>query len=115
MRLILIGPPGGGKGTQAKQLSQHYNLAHISTGDILREAVRLQTPAGVRAQPYVVSGKLVPDELVNEMVADRFRRPDPPERFVMDGYPRTLVQAQAFDQILHEQGLPVTAVILIDV
>lgn len=115
MRLILLGPPGSGKGTQAKRLAEHEQLCHISTGDILREAVRLQTPAGLRAQPYVVSGRLVPDELVNEMVADRLRRSDRPDRFVMDGYPRTLPQARAFDQVLREQALPLTAVVLIDV
>src|SRR2546430_17579910 len=74
MRLILIGPPGGGKGTQAKLLSQEYNLRHISTGDILREAVRLQTPAGKKAQPFVASGRLVPDDMVNEIVKELFQR-----------------------------------------
>src|SRR5207244_6913657 len=85
MRLILIGPPGSGKGTQAQLLCQRQNLVHISTGDILREAARLGTPAGLRAKPYMDSGKLAPDDLVNEVVADRFRRDDRPDRFVMDG------------------------------
>src|SRR2546422_5110218 len=88
MRLILVGPPGSGKGTQAKLLSERLGLAHIGTGDILREAVRTGTPAGRLAEPYVKTGQLVPDDLVNELVADRFHREDRPERFVLDGYPR---------------------------
>jgi adenylate kinase len=113
MRLILMGPPGSGKGTQAKLLGERLRLAHISTGDILREAIRLETPAGRRAEPYIKDGKLVPDDLVNELVADRFRRDDRPERFVMDGYPRTLAQAASFDQVLRQQFLDLTAVILL--
>jgi adenylate kinase len=111
MRLILIGPPGSGKGTQAKLLAERRGLIHIGTGDILREAIRLQSPAGRLAEPYVNSGKLVPDELVNEIVADRFRRDDRPESFVMDGYPRTLAQAETFDEVLHQQGLKLDAVV----
>jgi adenylate kinase len=113
MRLILIGPPGSGKGTQAQLLSKRQNLVHISTGDILRDAVRQGTPAGLQAKPYMDRGGLVPDDLVNEMVADRFRRDDRPERFLMDGYPRTLAQAASFDQVLRQQFLDVTAVILL--
>jgi adenylate kinase len=115
MRLILLGPPGCGKGTQAQLLSQRKGLEHIGTGDILREAIRQKTPCGVRAQPYVESGKLVPDDLVNDVIAERFRRSDRPDRFVMDGYPRTLAQATAFDQVLRQQRLDVTAVILLKV
>jgi adenylate kinase len=115
MRLILVGPPGSGKGTQAKLLSERQGLVHIGTGDILREAVRLKTPRGLLAEPYVVSGKLVPDDLVNELVADRFRRDDRPERFVMDGYPRTLAQAASFDQVLRQQFLDLSAVVLLAV
>jgi adenylate kinase len=115
MRLILLGPPGSGKGTQAKLLATRLGLYHFGTGDILREAIRLNTPAGQKAKPYVVSGGLVPDELVNELVADRFRRPDRPENFIMDGYPRTLAQAVAFDQVLGRQGLKLGAAILLEV
>jgi adenylate kinase len=115
MRLILIGPPGSGKGTQAKLLSERLHLAHIATGDILREAIRLGTPSGQKAEPFVNNGKLVPDDLVNELIADRFRREDRPERFVMDGYPRTLAQAASFDQVLRQQFLNLTAVILLRV
>ena len=113
MRLILLGPPGSGKGTQAKLLGDRLGLVQIGTGDILREAVRLGTPAGRLAEPYVQSGKLVPDDLVNELVADRFRRDDRPERFVMDGYPRTLAQAASFDQVLRQQFLDLSAVVLL--
>jgi adenylate kinase len=115
MRLILLGPPGCGKGTQAKLLSQHKGLEHIGTGDILREAIRQNTTAGARAKPYVDAGKLVPDDLVNDVVAERFNRDDRPERFVMDGYPRTLAQAAAFDQVLRQQFLDLNAVILLQV
>ncbi|HWG44290.1 MAG TPA: adenylate kinase [Gemmataceae bacterium] len=115
MRLILLGPPGCGKGTQAKLLSQRKQLEHIGTGDILREAIRQETAAGSRAKPYVDAGKLVPDDLVNDVIAERFNRDDRPERFVMDGYPRTLAQAAAFDQVLRQQFLELTAVILLQV
>jgi len=115
MRLILIGPPGSGKGTQAKLLGDRLGLVHISTGDILREAIRLGTSAGKKAEPFVNNGKLVPDDLVNELVADRFRRDDRPERFVMDGYPRTLAQAASFDQVLRQQFLNLTAVVVLKV
>jgi adenylate kinase len=115
MRLILVGPPGSGKGTQAKLLSKRLNLTHIGTGDILREAVRMDTPLGKLAGPYILGGQLVPDDLVNEVVAERFRRDDRPERFVMDGYPRTEAQAASFDQVLRQQFLNLTAVVLFTV
>jgi adenylate kinase len=115
MRLILLGPPGCGKGTQAKLLSQRKGLEHIGTGDILREAIRQSTAAGARARPFVDAGKLVPDDLVNDVIAERFNRDDRPERFVMDGYPRTLAQAAAFDQVLRQQFLDLTAVVLLQV
>jgi adenylate kinase len=113
MRLILVGPPGSGKGTQAQLLARRLGLAHIGTGDILREAVRQDTPLGRLAKPYVNVGKLVPDNLMNEVVAERFRRDDRPERFVMDGYPRTLAQAASFDQVLRQQFLDLSAVVLL--
>ena len=115
MRLILLGPPGCGKGTQAKLLCQRNGLEHIGTGDILREAIRQHTPAGCRAQPFVESGKLVPDDLVNDVIAERFNNGNPPERFVMDGYPRTIAQASFFDQLLREQGLDLDGVIFLEV
>jgi len=115
MRIILFGPPGSGKGTQAELLKDRLKLVHISTGDILREAVKLETPAGKKAEPFMNAGKLAPDELVNEMVADRFRRSDRPTDFMMDGYPRTLAQARFFDNVLRQQGQPLDAVIFLEV
>lgn len=112
MRVIFVGPPGSGKGTQATLLCQRFGLAHISTGDVLRESVHLRTPGGLLAEPYLSTGRLVPDDVVNALVADLFRAPSRPESFVMDGYPRTLAQAVAFDEMLHEHGLDVTGVLL---
>ena len=113
MRLILIGPPGSGKGTQAKLLSQRMQLRHIGTGDILREAVRLGTPAGKKAEPYVSAGQLVPDDLINEMIAELFRREPRPTCFVTDGYPRTVAQANAFSQLLRELSLDLQAAVFL--
>ena len=115
MRLILLGPPGCGKGTQAQLLCQRNGLEHIGTGDILREAIRKGTPAGLRAQPYVETGQLVPDDLVNDLIAERFHRSDRPARFVMDGYPRTRSQAEAFDKVLRRHKLALDAAVLIKV
>jgi adenylate kinase len=112
MRLILLGPPGSGKGTQAKLLSNNFSLTHIGTGDILREAVRQNSPLGKLAEPYIRGGHLVPDDLVNEVVTERFRRADRPERFVLDGYPRTLAQAGSFDAVLRQQFLDLSDVLL---
>lgn len=115
MRIVLFGPPGSGKGTQAALLKDRLKLAHISTGDILREAIRLGTPTGKKAEPFMKSGQLVPDDVVNELVAERFRRPDRPENFMMDGYPRTVSQARFFDDVLRQQGLDLTGVIFLEV
>jgi adenylate kinase len=115
MRLILLGGPGSGKGTQAKLLAERLGLEIVGTGDIIRDAIRLGTPYGRKAEPFVTKGQLVPDNLVNQLVGDRFSRPDRPERFVLDGYPRTLVQAQTFDQVLRQQFLDLTAVVYIEV
>jgi adenylate kinase len=113
MRLILVGPPGSGKGTQAKKLCEGYGLIHIATGDMFREAIRLGTPAGQRAEPYVARGQLVPNGLVNEVVADCFRSEDRPEKFLLDGYPRTVDQAAALDAVLRQQFLNIDAVIVL--
>lgn len=115
MRVILLGPPGSGKGTQAKLLSERLGLQHIGTGDILREAMRQGTPAGQIAEKYVNQGRLVPDALVNDLVHERLQGDDRPERFVTDGYPRTLAQATSFDQVLRQQFLSLTAVVLLHV
>jgi adenylate kinase len=115
MRLILLGPPGCGKGTQAKLLSRRMGLEHIGTGDLLRAAIQAETPVGLQAKSFVEAGQLVPDEVVNALVAERFRREDRPEKFVLDGYPRRVEQAMFLDPVLEEVGLPLTAVLLIQV
>ncbi|MBI1918554.1 MAG: adenylate kinase [Planctomycetes bacterium] len=115
MRLIFLGPPGCGKGTQAKLLSEQRHLEHIATGDILRDAKRRGTPAGNRARSYIEAGKLVPDDLVNDLIAERFSGEDRPQRFIMDGYPRTLNQAEAFERVLRQHGLNLTRVVLFKV
>ncbi|MFQ3592050.1 MAG: adenylate kinase [Gemmataceae bacterium] len=115
MRLILLGPPGCGKGTQAKLLSKRLGLEHIGTGDLLRNAIRQGTSLGLQAKAAVEAGQLAPDELVNALVAERFAQPDRPLRFVMDGYPRTLGQAKAFDEVLRQQRLLIDHVVLLAV
>lgn len=111
MRIILFGPPGSGKGTQAKLLAQRERLDHIGTGDLLRAAIRQQTAVGVRAKSFVENGRLVPDDMVNNLVSERFAGADRPTRFVMDGYPRTVGQAGAFDAVLHGHQLDLSGVI----
>src|ERR1700730_14116391 len=115
MRLILLGAPGSGKGTQAKLLSDRLGLVHLGTGDILRESIRKGTPKGKLAEPYVRQGKLVPDALVNELINAYFDSDDRPTRFVMDGYPRTLDQAKSFDHVLDVHLLDLSAVIFVKV
>jgi len=115
MRIILFGPPGSGKGTQAALLKDRLNLAHISTGDILRDAVRIGTPAGKKAEPLMKSGQLVSDDIVNELVAERFRGKDRPENFMMDGYPRTLEQVRFFENVLQEQRLGLDKVVFLEI
>jgi len=115
MRLIFLGPPGSGKGTQAKLLSEQRHLEHIATGDILRDAKRRGTPAGNRARPYIETGQLVPDDLVNDLIAERFSGEDRPVKFIMDGYPRTLNQGERFDKVLRQHGLDLTRVVLFKV
>jgi adenylate kinase len=99
-RLILFGPPGAGKGTQAAQLSEHLGVPHISTGDIFRAAVAEQTPVGIKAQSYLDAGKLVPDEVVIDMVRGRFLQDDTQSGWILDGFPRTVPQAHALDELL---------------
>ncbi len=115
MRLIMIGPPGSGKGTQAKLLSQRMNLVHVSTGTILRDAVEQDTEQGKRAKPFMAAGQLVPDDLANEIIDERFTGPDKPRHFIMDGYPRTLAQAFSFDKLLQRESLPLSAAIYLNV
>ena len=100
MNLILLGPPGCGKGTQAKMLTEKHHIPQISTGDILREAVKQETPMGVEAKNYMNAGKLVPDEVVIGIIQDRLKQSDCENGFILDGFPRTVVQAEALDSTL---------------
>ncbi len=115
MRLILLGPPGSGKGTQATLLCERLQLEHIGTGDLIRSAMEHHTPMGERCRPIVEAGGLVPDETVNGLIAEHFNRMTPETGFVMDGYPRTLSQAEAFDRLLTAKNSPLTAVLEIQV
>ncbi|MBV9436654.1 MAG: adenylate kinase [Acidobacteria bacterium] len=102
--IILFGPPGAGKGTQAKQIVERYGIPHLSTGDLLRENVKLGTALGQKAKAVMDSGKLVSDDLVNEMVAERLARPDCARGFILDGFPRTVGQAEWLDGFLSARG-----------
>src|SRR5437763_8257966 len=104
MRLIFIGPPGSGKGTQAKRLAARYKVPHISTGDMLREAVADDTPLGRQAAPIMASGGLVPDDLMIGIINDRLAKPDAERGFILDGFPRTVVQAEKLDTIVGKSG-----------
>jgi adenylate kinase len=114
MRLILLGPPGAGKGTQAEVLSKEYNIPHISTGDMLREAVAKRTPVGIKANAYMIKGELVPDEIVIEIVSQRLASPDAKGGFILDGFPRTKRQAESLDEALGKSGIPLDAAFYFD-
>jgi adenylate kinase len=111
MRLILLGPPGAGKGTQALRLVEKYGLPQLSTGDMLRAAVAARTPIGQKAKAVMDAGELVSDEIVNAIVAERIDQEDCAKGFILDGYPRTLVQADAVEKMLDERGLALDVVI----
>ncbi|AFL51971.1 adenylate kinase [Sinorhizobium fredii] len=111
MRLIFLGPPGAGKGTQAKLLTEKYGIPQLSTGDMLRAAVAQATEVGKRAKAVMDAGQLVSDEIVNEIVSDRIDVPDCAKGFILDGYPRTVPQAIALDRMLQAKGLKLDAVI----
>jgi adenylate kinase len=101
--VIFLGPPGAGKGTQARQIAESYGVPHLSTGDMFREHVSRGTPLGLRAKPIMERGELVPDDLVLSMVEDRISRPDCADGFILDGFPRTLPQAEKLDEILRRR------------
>lgn len=111
MRLILLGPPGAGKGTQAERIVAGFGIPQLSTGDMLREAVELGTKTGVHAKEIMERGDLVPDDLVVSVVADRLDHPDAANGFILDGFPRTLAQAEALDKELYQRGLRLDAVL----
>jgi adenylate kinase len=111
MKLLLIGPPGAGKGTQASKLSEVFGIPAISTGDIFRENVKNHTPLGVEAKSYMDKGEYVPDELTNKLVRDRLQNPDCVNGFLLDGYPRTADQVEELDSILKETDSKLDAVV----
>ncbi|EJF90864.1 adenylate kinase [Bartonella vinsonii subsp. arupensis OK-94-513] len=111
MRIILLGPPGAGKGTQAKMLVEAYNIPQLSTGDMLREVITRETEVGKKAKAIMSSGALVSDSIVNQIVSDRIDESDCVNGFVLDGYPRTVGQAEALQQILQSKNMQLDAVI----
>jgi adenylate kinase len=115
MRMILVGPPGAGKGTQAARLIESFGIPHISSGDMLRAAVKEGTALGVEADRFMKAGKLVPDEVVIGMILERIARPDCAAGFMLDGFPRTRPQAEALDAAMRGAGVELDAVVLIEV
>ena len=115
MNIVLLGAPGAGKGTQAQRLVEDYGFAHISTGDLLRAAVKAGTKLGVKAKSYMDEGKLVPDKLVVDLVTERLADDDAQKGFILDGFPRNTAQAVTLDSALSEMGRNLDAALLVDV
>ncbi len=113
MRLVLLGPPGVGKGTQAARLGAHFGVPHISTGEMFREALSRRTPLGMAAKEYMDAGKLVPDDVTTGLVGERLAMPDCRAGFVLDGFPRNLAQAEALDRLLARLRAPLDAAVSI--
>ena len=111
MNLLIIGAPGAGKGTMSDLLINTYHLVHVSTGDMLRAAVKAGTPVGIKAQEYMNKGALVPDSVTIRMVEDRLAQDDTKNGYILDGFPRTLAQAEALDEILAKNGSSIDAVL----
>ena len=114
MKLILFGPPGAGKGTQANFIADKYKVSHISTGDVLREAVKNQTEVGMHAKSFMDKGELVPDTVVIEIIKQKLASLDD-MKFMLDGFPRTVAQAEALDEMLNELGVKIDVVVFLDV
>jgi adenylate kinase len=115
MRLILLGPPGAGKGTQAQRLVEKHGIVQLSTGDMLRAAVKAETPVGLRAKDIMARGELVPDEVVVGIIEERIAQPDAKQGFILDGFPRTVPQAEALDALLKRLGSGLDFIVQIDV
>lgn len=115
MIIVLLGPPGAGKGTQAKEIQARYSLPHISTGDMFRAAMKQESELGRMVKGYLETGKLVPDEVTSAVVADRVAQKDCAKGFMLDGYPRTVAQAESLDEILKKSGRKLNAVLYFDV
>jgi adenylate kinase len=111
MRIIFIGPPGAGKGTQAEKIIAKYKPAHLSTGDMLRAARDAKTPIGLEAEKHMSGGKLVPDDVIIDIIAERLQAPDCENGHLLDGFPRTIAQAEALDKMLTEKGTPLDVVL----
>jgi adenylate kinase len=115
MRMVFIGPPGAGKGTQAERLVKTYKMAHLSTGDMLRAARDAKTDVGVKADKFMSAGALVPDDIIIAIIAERLAQPDCQQGYLLDGFPRTIAQAEALDRMLAEKGTPLDAVLELQV
>jgi adenylate kinase len=115
MRLVFIGPPGVGKGTQSAQLVEYLHIPHLSTGDMLRQARADKTTLGLESEQYIAAGKLVPDPLILQMIGQRLDQDDCRSGYLLDGFPRTIGQAEALDEFLNERGTPLSAVLQLDV
>lgn len=115
MRIVLLGPPGAGKGTQAKNIAREFDIPHISTGEIFRKVIAEKTPMGKKADEYIKRGLLVPDEIVIGIVEERMKHSDCNNGFILDGFPRTVAQAQSLERLLSKQGMKLDTVINIEV